>query len=119
MRHLKKKVTLDRKAGARTGMLRTLCVSLIQHGRIVTTPARARAIKTIVEPLITRGKEKNVHNMRIIEQRLSNKVAARKIVDELGPQFKTRPGGYTRMIKVAPRKGDAAEQVVLEFVSNK
>jgi len=119
MRHLKKKATLDRAAGPRKGMLRTLCISLVEHGRIVTTPARARAIKRMIEPLVTRGKEKTVHNMRIIEQRLANKVATRKIVDEISPVFKTRPGGYTRMIKVAPRKGDAAEQVILEFVSKK
>jgi large subunit ribosomal protein L17 len=119
MRHLKKKFTLDRAAGPRKALLRTMAVSLIQKERIVTTPARARAVKRMIEPLITRGKEKTVHNIRLIESRLANKASALRVVNELSPRFQGRPGGYTRMIKVAPRKGDAAEQVILEFVSKK
>lgn len=117
MRHQKRTFTLDRKAAPRLALFRTLAISLISHERITTTSVKAKAVRQFVEPLITKGKTKSVHTMRLLEQRLSNKKAARKIVEDLGPRFAERKGGYTRMTKIAPRKGDAAEQVVLEFVS--
>lgn len=117
MRHQKRTFTLDRKAAPRKALFKTLAISLITHERIVTTSVKAKAVRQFVEPLVTKGKTKSVHTMRLLEQRLGNKAAARKLVEVLGPRFADRKGGYTRMTKVEARQGDAAEQVVLEFVS--
>jgi large subunit ribosomal protein L17 len=117
MRHKKKTVTLDRKAGPRKAMLRTLCISVIQHGRIQTTPAKAKVVRSMVEKMVTMSKEKSVHTMRQLESKLGNKAAVMTLVNTLGPRYKERAGGYTRMTKVASRSGDNAEQVVLEFVT--
>lgn len=118
MRHKKNTAVLDRKTGPRKALIRTLSISLIEQQRIQTTPTKARVVKSMVEKLITKGKEKNVHTIRYIESILANKKAALTVVNTLAPRFKERAGGYTTMVKVAKRKGDGAEQVILEFISD-
>lgn len=118
MRHKKKTIILDRKSGPRRALLRTLCISLIQHGSITTTPAKAKAVQSIVERCVTAGKKKSLASIRLIEKRLSNKRAAERVVHSIAPRFALRTGGYTTLMKVAPRKGDNAPQVVLQFVDH-
>lgn len=118
MRHQKKKVTLDRTSSSRKALLKLLCMSLIEHGKISTTPARAQAVRHIVEPLVTRAKLNSVANARLLERRLGNKHAASTLLRKWGVTFKSRNGGYTRMTKSQRRKGDSAEQVVLEFIKD-
>ncbi len=116
MRHKKKKIILNRVKGPRTALIRGLCLQLIEHGRITTTPVKAKAVQQFVEPLITAGKEKSVQNVRSIDRKLTDKKATLRITDTIAPKFKTRKGGYTRITKIGPRKGDGAQQVVIEFV---
>lgn len=116
MRHKKQKVTIDRKAGPRKALIRIMSIQLLQHGHLTTTPVKAGAVRRLVERMITRGKTKSVHTIRLIESRL-NKDAALLIVNTVAPRFADRNGGYTRLTKIAPRKGDGAAQVVLELIS--
>ena len=117
MRHRKAKVTLDRNSAQRQRLVRGLAMSLILHERIVTTPARARVARSLVERLITLGKQNDLHHRRQILRRIPQPAIAKKILETLGPRFKTRAGGYTRMTKLATRKGDGAEQVVIELLN--
>lgn len=116
MRHQKRTQTLDRAQGPRRALIRTLTVALVDHETIVTTPARARAVQRFVEPLIRRGVSHTLANQRIIIQRIGNTETAKKIIHDIAPRFQNRSGGFTRRIKVLRRKGDASEQVQLEFV---
>lgn len=116
MRHQKKTIILSRKTAARKALLRTLAVSLILHGSITTTPAKAKAVQSFLEPLIAKGKEKSVHNIRLAIKILANAAAARTLVGQVAPRYKLRKGGYTRLVKISPRSGDGASQVRLEFV---
>lgn len=116
MRHRKNKTTLDRKAAARNALLKSLVLSLVYQGQIVTTLAKAKAIKPIVERMITHGKTDTVTNRRYLMQRLQNDVAVKKLVTEIGPTYATRPGGYTRIVKLPQRAGDASPQALIEFV---
>lgn len=117
MRHKKVTIKLDRKKGQRTSLLRNLAISLVTHEKITTTKAKALAVRRLVEPLITKGKSNSVSTLRLIESRLANKTAAARIVRVLGPRFAKRPGGYTRITKIGARRGDGAEKVVLELLS--
>ncbi len=118
MRHKKNTLILGRKAAPRRALLRTLAISLIEQEKIQTTPAKARAVRRLVEPLITKAKKKDVHSIRQIEKKLANKTATMKVVNTLGPRFEKRPGGYTSIVHVAPRQGDGAKQVILKFVTS-
>lgn len=118
MRHKKKTVVLDRNSAARKALMRTLAISLIMRGRVQTTPTKARAVKSMVEKLITKGKEKNPSVIRQLEGVLANKQAAMHIVNILGPKYEKRPGGYISSTKVAARKGDGAAQMMLELISD-
>lgn len=116
MRHQKRKFTLGRTLGPRRALLKTLSVSLITHGRIQTTPVKARFVRKTVERAITKGKINSPQSIRHLLKVLGNKQAALKVVNEVSPKFAKRNGGYTRMTKVGIRKGDGAEQVIIEFV---
>jgi len=117
MRHKKKTIIIDRKRGSRIALIRILCIHLIEKGHITTTPIKAKAVRLQIEHLITKGKVKNLQTIRLLESVLANKKAALRIVNTISPRFQKRAGGYTRLTKVAPRKGDGADQVILEFVS--
>jgi len=109
-----KKLSLDRDK--RKALFKNLINSLIIHGQIKTTEAKAKAVRRLVEKLITKGKEQTLHARRLIAAFLQNKKAVNKIVDELAPLFKKRPGGYTRIVRLGERRGDNALMVKLELV---
>ncbi len=116
MRHRKKGKILDRKTGPRKALLRNLAQSLIIFEKIETTEAKAKALRPLVEKLITIGKENNLTNRRRLLSYLYNKNAVNKVLEVLGPRYKERKGGYLRIIRVKNRKGDAAKIVQISFV---
>lgn len=109
-----KKLNIDRNQ--RKALFKSLINSLVIQGQIKTTLAKAKIIRRLVEKLITRGKEQTLHSRRLIAAFLQNNKAVNKIVDELGPLFKKRPGGYTRIVRLGNRVGDDAMMVKLELV---
>ena len=116
MRHRKVGKKLGREAGPRQALTDSLATSLILYEKIVTTESKAKTIRPIVEKLITRGKEKSVHNKQQLAKVLEDKKAVQKILDVLGPKYKDRAGGYTRIIKMSPRQGDGAPMAQIELV---
>ncbi|MBU2542375.1 50S ribosomal protein L17 [Patescibacteria group bacterium] len=116
MRHKKKKITLGREKAHREAMLKNLAESLILHNKIKTTKAKAKALRTIVEPLITRAKIGNLAARRELIKALFTDDAVNKLMNELGPKYKDRKGGYTRIVKLAPRNSDSAEMARIELV---
>ncbi|MCX6785578.1 MAG: 50S ribosomal protein L17 [Candidatus Komeilibacteria bacterium] len=116
MRHRKKKVTLDRKKAPRKALLGNLICQVVLYEKIKTTEAKAKAVKPMVERLITRGKVNTLANRRVVMSRLPIKSAAKKIFEVLSPRYLERPGGYLRIIKLGARQGDGAKIVLLEFV---
>jgi large subunit ribosomal protein L17 len=117
MRHRSTVNHLGRTAAHRTALARNLANALIAHERIVTTLPKAKNVKPFIERLVTLSKESSVHNRRLAFSRLRDKDAVSKLFDVLGPRFKTRPGGYCRILKLAkPRLGDNGSRAILEFV---
>jgi len=109
---------LSRDTNARRALLKNLATSLVLHERIVTTIAKAKAVRPFVEKLVTRAREDSLPTRRYLSAKLDTENAAKKMIELIGPTFKERPGGYTRIIKLAPRAGDNAKMAVLEFVEN-
>lgn len=109
---------LGRKSSHRKALHRNMVTSLIKYERIKTTKAKAREIRRTAEKLITRAKVDNVHNRRIVGEMIGDKDQLNKLFTEISPRFMTRPGGYTRILKLGMRPGDAAEMVILEFVKD-
>ena len=123
MRHGKKVNHLGRKAAHRKAMLANMACSLIEHKRINTTVAKAKALKQFVEPLITKSKaennqtaDKGTHNRRIVFKYLRNKLAVAELFSEVSEKVGDRPGGYTRIIKLGNRLGDNADMALIELV---
>ncbi len=116
MRHNKKFNHLSRTASHRKAMLANMAVSLIMHKRITTTLAKAKALKKYVEPLITRSKNDTTTSRRVVFRYLQNKYAVTELFKEISTKVADRPGGYTRIIKLGFRQGDAAEMCFIEFV---
>lgn len=116
MRHQKKRHKLGRTASHRKATLAALASALIAHKRIETTLPKAKALRTFVEPLITRAKEDSTHNRREAFRHLRNKVAVTELFVEIAAQVGDRPGGYTRVVRLGQRQGDAAEMAVIELV---
>ena len=116
MRHRKVTKILDRKKAPRKAMLENLAVSLILYEKIKTTEAKAKALKPLIERLITKSKVKSVHTKQQLNRVLPDKKAVQKALDVLGPRYKERKGGYCRIIKIGPRKGDGALLVQIELV---
>ena len=116
MRHRKKTIKLDRKKAPRRALLRNLAASVIIYEKVTTTEAKAKAVKPIVEKLITLGKESNLTTYKRLLQYLPTEKAAKKVLEVLGPKYRERKGGYMRIIKLNPRFGDGAKQARLEFV---
>ena len=116
MRHLNAINPLGRKSADRKAMLANLASSLILHKRITTTTAKARALRTYVEPLITRSKDDSTHSRRVVFSYLEDKNAVAELFREVGPKVADRPGGYTRILKTGNRLGDAAEMCVIEIL---
>jgi len=116
MRHRKKGKILDRKIGPRKALLKNLAASLILYEKIRTTEAKAKEVRSVVEKLITIGKKNNLTTRRRLLAYLPTKNAVNKILEVLGPEYKDRKGGYTRIVKIGPRKGDGAKMVQISFV---
>lgn len=106
----------SRKFNARKALLRGLVLSLVEHGRIRTTLTKAKELRRHVEPLISKGKDDSVATRRLLLSRLPHEDAVSKILSDIGPRFKSREGGYTRVIKLDRRPGDMAEMAFIEFV---
>lgn len=116
MRHNRVTNYFNRKSGPRKALLRGLVVSLVEHERIRTTLAKAKELRRHVEKAITKGKGGTLHDFRQLMSDYPNEGTVTKIVKDLSPRFKTRPGGYTRIIKLGTRPGDKAEMAFIEFV---
>ena len=116
MRHGKKINHLSRKTAHRSAMLSNMACSLIEHKRINTTLAKAKALRKYVEPLITKSKEDTTHNRRIVFRYLRDKDASSVLFRDVAPKINNRPGGYTRIIKLNNRLGDNAEMAMIELV---
>lgn len=116
MRHGKKFNHLGRKVGHRKALLRNLSISLIEHKRINTTLAKAKALRVFLEPLVTKAKADSTHNRRVVFSYLQNKETLKELFGEVAKRVGDRPGGYLRIIKTGSRKGDAAEMAMIEFV---
>ena len=116
MRHRKKFNHLGRKKGHRSSMLANMSCSLIEHKRINTTLAKAKALKKFVEPLITKSKSDTTHNRRIVFSRIRQKNAVAELFREVAVKVGNRPGGYTRIIRLGNRLGDNAEMAMIELV---
>ena len=116
MRHGKKINHLSRQSGHRKLMLANMACSLIEHKRINTTVAKAKALKMYVEPLITKSKEDTTHNRRIVFASLRNKYAVTDLFRDVAAKVGDRPGGYTRIIKLGNRLGDNADMAMIELV---
>ena len=116
MRHGKKNNHLGRKTAHRKAMLANMACSLIEHKRINTTVAKAKALKQFVEPLVTKSKEDTKHNRRIVFARLRQKDAVTALFRDVAVKVGDRPGGYTRIIKLGNRLGDNADMCLIELV---
>ncbi len=116
MRHNKKFNHLGRTASHRSAMLANMAISLIMHKRITTTVAKAKALKKYVEPLITKAKEDTTNSRRVVFSYLQNKDAIKELFGEVSQKVGDRPGGYTRIIKLGTRQGDAAQICFIELV---
>jgi len=116
MRHGDKIKNLSRTKSHRDALLRNLSCQLIEHKRIVTTLAKAKALRVYVEPLITKSKENTTHQRRIVFSHLQDKEAIKELFGAVAEKVGGRPGGYTRIIKLGIRPGDAAEKAMIELV---
>ncbi len=116
MRHGKKFNHLSRTASHRNAMLSNMASSLIEHKRITTTVAKAKALRKYVEPILTKAKDNTTHSRRVVFGYLQNKYAVQTLFDEVASKIADRPGGYTRIIKMGTRLGDNAEMAMIELV---
>ena len=116
MRHNKSINHLGRQSGHRKALLANMASSLILNKRIITTVAKAKALKSYVEPLITKSKEDTTHSRRVVFSYLKDKNAVTELFRTVAPKIADRPGGYTRVLHVGFRQGDAAEMALIELV---
>jgi len=116
MRHGKKHNHLGRKTAHRKATLRNMAIALIEHKRIFTTVAKAKALRVFLEPLVTKGRVNTTHSRRVVFSYLQNKEAVKELFGAIADKVGDRPGGYLRIIKTGWRKGDAADMAMIEFV---
>lgn len=116
MRHRVEGRSLGRRTEHRKALLQNLVAQLLKNERITTTEAKAREARKLAERVITKGRSGSLHERRLALSVLTDKQALSKLFDEIGPRYAERPGGYTRMLKLGPRKGDASPMVILELV---
>ena len=118
MRHLKRNAKLGRKGAHRNAMLANMVCSLITHKRVTTTLAKAKAVRPVAEKMVTLGKKGSIHHRRLAVARLHQEGAVKTLFTEIAPQFESRQGGYTRIIKLGDRRGDASPMAIIEFVES-
>ena len=116
MHHRKKGRHFNRTAEHRKMMMRNLATSLFLHGRVETTTAKAKELRQFAEPLITRAKRGDLHARRLVASQLTDPSAVVKLFAEIGPRYIERPGGYTRVLHLGHRAGDAADIAIIELV---
>jgi len=116
MRHNVKNRKFGRETNVRKAFIRSLTQALIQCGKIKTTEARAKEIRPIVEKLVSKGREGTLSSRRLIISRLGDNNDVKKLCDEISPKYKDRKGGYTRIVKLPQRTGDASKMAIIEFV---
>ena len=116
MRHLRTINHLGRKSADRKAMMSNMASSLILHKRITTSAAKARALRSYVEPILTKSKEDSTSSRRVVFSYLENKSAVSELFREVAPKIANRPGGYTRILKLGNRLGDAADMCLIELV---
>lgn len=119
MNHKKGFNKLNRNASHRKALLRNMATVLFKHERIVTTKAKAIEVRRVAEKMITRAKIDNVHNRRVVGEKIADQAILAKLFTDIGPRMKERNGGYTRILKIGFRDGDVASMVVLELVDHK
>jgi large subunit ribosomal protein L17 len=116
VRHHRAGKKLGRDSSHRKALYANLACSLIEHGRIKTTEAKAKAVKPFAEQMITLGRRGDLHARRLALAELRSQDVVHKLFSDVGPRFSDRPGGYSRIVKLGPRQGDAAEMAYLELV---
>src|SRR5258708_22862628 len=116
MRHVKRTAKLGRTGEHRNEMLANLVCSLIKHKRVTTTLAKAKAARSVAEKMVTLGKAGTIHDRRLAAARLHQPDAVKVLFDEIAPSQKERRGGYTRIVRLNQRQGDAAQRAILEWV---
>ena len=107
---------LGRTSDHRTAMLRAMVTFLLENGKIETTVTRAKEVRAVAEKMITLGKTNTLHSKRQVYSYITKEEVAKKVFDEIAPKYEDRNGGYTRIIKTGPRRGDAAEMAIIELV---
>src|SRR6476646_2577458 len=116
MRHRKQTAKLGRTGEHRNAMLANLVCSLIKHKRVKTTLAKAKAARSVAEKMVTLGKSGSIHDRRLAAARLHQEDAVKILFNEIAPSQKDRPGGYTRIVRLGQRQGDAGQRAILEWV---
>ena len=116
MRHRNKGRTLSRTASHKKATMRNMATSLFRHERIETTTAKAKELRPFAERLISLGKRGDLHARRLAGRLIADRQVLGKLFDDIGPRFAERPGGYTRILKLGNRRGDAAEMALIELV---
>lgn len=114
--HRRRVKHFSRKSGPRKALLRGLMVNLVEHGRITTTVEKAKELRRHIEKAITMGRKDDLSSRRLLISRIANPQTVDVLMKDIAPRFKTRPGGYTRIIKIGRRPGDTAEMAFIEFV---
>lgn len=117
MRHRAKGRQLSRTSTHKRAMLNNMAASLFEHGRIVTTEAKAKELRPFAEKLITLARRGDLHARRLVERRIKDRETLGKLFSEIGPRFAARPGGYTRILKLGHRPGDGADVARIELLS--
>ena len=107
---------LGRTSDSRRAMLRAMVTYLFENGKIETTVTRAKEVRSMAEKMVTLGKEEDLHSKRQVFSYITKETVAKKVIDEIGPKYADRNGGYTRIVKIGPRRGDAAEMAIIQLV---
>lgn len=115
MKHGKKGRKLGRKKDVRRALIKALAVNFIRYEKIKTTEAKAKELRPFIERILSRAKEDKLSNRRLIIARVGE-ASAKKLFEKIAPKYKSRNGGYTRIVKLSPRKGDASKMAIIEFV---
>jgi len=118
MRHRAKGRQLSRTSSHRRALLNNMATSLFEHGRVITTEAKAKELRPFAEKLITLARRGDLHARRLVQRRIKDRETLSRLFSEIGPRFAARPGGYTRILKLGHREGDGADVARIELLSD-
>lgn len=118
MRHRNARRKIGRKTEHRMATMRNMSEALFTHGRITTTMGKAKELRSFAERLITRARKDSVHSRRLVARDIHDRKVLKRLFDDIAPRFAERPGGYTRILRMVPRRGDAAEMALIELVDH-